>query len=239
MTDREVRHCGNLLLNKLSKADLAPLLPHLEKVQLKAKDVIYECNRPMLYVHFPCNSAMSNLILMKDGVAVEVGSVGNEGFTGVELLGRASVALETCICQLPGDSLRMRTVDFREMISSPTPVRHLAEGYLQAYLAQVSQLVACNRLHTVEEQFARWLLLTHDRMREDDVYLTQEFIASMLGVHRPTVSTIAATFQQAGIIQYNRGKLKILNREALEDTACECYAAVGEQFKRVLGSTRS
>jgi CRP-like cAMP-binding protein len=235
LTLAEARKCGNRLLNKLADEHFKPLLPHLEKTHLKSKEVIYERGQPFSYVHFPCDSALSNLIYLEDGTAVEVGTVGNEGFSSVELLVNASLAVETCLCQIEGKSLRMKVADFQKELSNRTPLRHLAECYLQAYLAQVSQSVACNRMHTIEARFARWLLVTHDRVRGEEFYLTQEFVAEMLGVHRPSVSLIAGAFQNAGIIQYRRGHMKILDRAALEETSCECYEAVTSQFKRLLG----
>ncbi len=235
LTLGEARNCGNLLLNKLTDAHFEPLLPRIEKVSAKLKEIAHERGQPIDHVYFPCSSAFSNLIFMESGAAVEVGTIGNEGFTGAELLVRASVAVETCVCQVAGDSLHMRASDFREAINGPTPLRHLVECYFQAYLTQVSQSVACNRLHTIEARFARWLLITHDRVRSREFYLTQEFIADMLGVHRPSVSLIAGTFQTAGMIQYRRGHMKILNREALEDVSCECYFTVRTQFNRLLG----
>ncbi len=235
LTLAEARKCGNRLLNKLTDEHYQALLPRLEKSNLKSKDVIYERNKAVSHVHFPCDSALSNLIYLEDGAAVEVGTVGNEGFSSVELLVNASLAIESCVCQIAGRSLRMRTADFQKEITGQTPLRHLAECYFQAYLSQVSQSVACNRMHTIEARFARWLLVTHDRVRGEEFYLTQEFIAEMLGVHRPSVSLIAGAFQNAGIIQYRRGHMKILDRAALEETSCECYKVVTLQFKRLLG----
>ncbi len=234
LTLGEVRNCGNRLLNKLTNEQLQVLLPRLEKVHHKIRDVIHERHQPIRYVHFPGNAILSNLLYMEGGTAVEVGTVGNEGISSVELLARASVAIETCVCQVAGDGLRMQTNDFREAISGATPLHHLTECYLQTYLVQLSQSVACNRMHTIEERFARWLLLTHDRVGSDEFFLTQEFIASMLGVHRPSVSLVAGTFQSAGMIKYSRGRITILNRAPLEDTSCECYAAVKAEFLRVL-----
>jgi hypothetical protein len=171
----------------------------------------------------------------QDGYAVEVGTVGNKGFSGVELLAGATLATETCVCQIEGDSLRMRTSDFREAVKGPSPLRHFAECYLQGYLMQLSQSVACNRKHTLEARFARWMLITHDRVKGQEFYLTQEYLADMLGSQRPSVSMVAAGFQKEGVLQYSRGHVKILNRAKLEGEACECYANIRQQFKRVLG----
>lgn len=235
LTLSEARACGNLLLNRLPDEDFLYLLPRLQKVQNRIKDVVYNRNEPVSYIHFPGSCAFSVLVFMESGAAVEVGTVGNEGFTGVELVLHAQVSQETCVCQVEGESLRITADGFKEAFSRLPALRHLTKQYLQCYLALVSQSVACNRLHTIEARFARWLLLTHDRLNGDEFFLTQEFIADMLGVHRPSVSLVAGSFQTAGIIEYKRGHIKILNRLALEEASCECYAVVRHRFETVLG----
>ena len=172
---------------------------------------------------------------MEDGVGIEVGTCGNESFTGVELLLGATVAVETVSCQIPGHSLRMKVDDFRLTADNHLPFRRLLQCSAQGYLAQVSQSVACNRLHNVENRFARWLLITHDRVQGDEFALTQEFMAAMLGVHRPSDSLVAGMFQQAGIIKYTRGHVTILDRAKLEEASCECYGVVRKQYQRLLG----
>lgn len=235
LTLSEARACGNLLLNRLPDDDLQVLLPYFQKVHNGIRNVIYKRDQPMSHVHFPCSCAFSVLVFMENGAAVEVGTIGNEGFTGTELLLHASDSQETCVCQVAGDSLRIAKDDFKEALARLPALRRLAECYFQCYLALVSQSVACNRLHMTEARFARWLLITHDRLRRNEFQLTQEFLADMLGVHRPSVSLVAAAFQTAGIIEYKRGHMKILNRNALEETSCECYAVVKARFERVLG----
>ncbi len=235
ITLSELRLCPNFLLAKLSDEYLQTLLPRLEKVHTNAKDVIYERNQPIPYVYFPCTSGISSLIFMADGAAVEVGTVGNEGFTGVELLVGATLATESSVCQIAGNNIRMKTSDFQNATVGQTPLRHVTECYFQGYLSQVSQSVACNRIHAIEARFARWLLITHDRVQGHEFHLTQEFLANMLGVQRPSVSIVAGGFQKAGLIEYSRGNMKILNRDGLETAACECYGAVRAQFKRLFG----
>jgi CRP-like cAMP-binding protein len=132
----------------------------------------------------------------------------------------------------------MRAADFKEAIHGDTSLRRLAERFLQVFLSQVSQSVACNRLHTIEERFSRWVLLTHDRVKGEHFHLTQEFLADMLGVHRPSVSLVAGAFQQAGLIKYTRGNLTILNRKGLEDASCECYSAGKKRLAQLLGLER-
>jgi len=227
--------CPNQLLKRLTDEQLQSLLPWMELVQNNLKDVMYERNHPISYVYFPCNCAHSTIVFLEDGFAVEVGTAGNEGFSGVAVLVGATIATETAVCQIAGKSMRIQVDHFREAIKGITPLRHIAERYCQAYLGQVAQSVACNRRHTIEERFARWLLITHDRVHGDDFLLTQEFLSVMLGVQRSSVSLIAGKFQQAGIIEYKRGHMHILDRSQLERTSCECYATIRSNFKRLLG----
>jgi CRP-like cAMP-binding protein len=229
----QTRDCPNRLLAKLPDEQFRRLLPVFDLVLTRMKDVLCRQGEPIEYVYFPCDSALSCMVYLEDGSMVEVGTVGNESFTNVELLVSATHATETIICQIEGQSLRMKVDDFREAINGPSLLRHLAECNAQCYLAQVSQSVACNRLHSIEMRFARWLLVTHDRVRGDEFKLTQEFLAAMLGVHRPSVSLVAGMFQQAGLIKYSRGHMQILDREKLEESACECYATIRKQYRRL------
>jgi len=231
----EARLYTNHILARLSDEHLEALCPSLEKVHSHLKELAHERNGVIPHVYFPSTSAFSNLIYLEDGSAIEVGTVGNEGFSGVELLVGASLATETCVCQIEGYSLKIKKDDFVNALSECEALRHLADCYLQGYLAQLSQLVACNRKHSLEARFARWMLVTHDRVRGQEFFLTHEFLAEMLGAQRPSVSVVAAAFQKAGVLQYSRGHVKILDRARLEADACECYACVRQQFKRVLG----
>jgi CRP-like cAMP-binding protein len=224
----------NLLLNKLADAHLQPCLDRFEIAEMKVKDVLYQQAQPIEDVYFPCNSVLSNLIYMEDGLAIEVGTTGNESFTGIELLLGGSEATETTVCQIAGIGLRMPVNEFKNLLATYTPLSSLLQRAGQAYLFMVAQTAACNRLHQIEGRFARWLLITHDRVRSDEIALTQEFLAMMLGVQRPSVNLAAGTFQQAGIIQYSRGKIQVLDRERLEDAACECYGKVRRNYQRLL-----
>lgn len=233
----EARLCRNELLSKLTDEQFQPILPKLEIVYSRIKDVLYEQDGAIRYIYFPCTAAYSNVVHLEDGNTVEVGTVGNEGFCAVEALLQGTNAIETAVCQIEGRALRMKIDDFREATYERTPLRHLLECYALGYLAQVSQTAACNRVHHINARFARWLLITHDRVQGDDFYLTQEFLAFMLGVHRPGVSGVASAFQDAGIIEYRRGHVKILNRAGLEAAACECYSRLRGRFRNLLGSS--
>jgi CRP-like cAMP-binding protein len=230
------RLCQNRLLARLADEHYEALLPSFELVHNDIRETLHERDRPIPYVYFPCNCAHSCTIVLENGSMVEVGTIGNEGFSGVELLLKGEAATETVICQIPGESIRMGAADFLDAVNGQTPLRRITECYFLGYLSQVSQSVACNRMHTIEERFARWLLVSHDRVRNEEFLLTQEFVATMLGVHRPSVSMVAAAFQKTGLIEYSRGRMKILDRPGLEHMSCECYAAVRAQFRRVLGT---
>lgn len=230
----EARLYSNHLLAKLSDEQLGPLCPLFEAAHTDRKHVVHERNDIIPFVYFPHTAALSNLIILVDGSAVEVGTIGNEGFSGVELLIGATAATETCVCQIAGDHLRMKAGDFLDALRGSGALRHVAHLYFQGYLAQLSQSVACNRKHSLEARFARWMLITHDRVQGQVFILTHEYLADMLGCQRPSVSVVAANFQQAGVLQYSRGHVKILDRARLEAEACECYASVRRQFKLVL-----
>jgi CRP-like cAMP-binding protein len=229
---------GNLLLSTLNDEEYQAIAPRLQTVSLSLKQKLQVRDEAPQYVYFPSTAVVSVLAFMANGSAVEVGTIGNEGFLGIEILIGGEVATETTICQITGESLRMDVEDFREAIAGDTPLRRISQNYMLAYVSMMAQSVACNRLHSIEERFARWILMTHDRVQGDQFDLTQEFISDMLGVHRPSVSLVASTFQQAGYIRYTRGHMSILNRPGLEDVTCECYGTVSKQFERLLGLKR-
>jgi CRP-like cAMP-binding protein len=226
--------CRNGLLSMLPEADYKALLPHLELMVTPMHFVLFERDKPMQYAYFPLSGEHSILAIMENGASVEIGTVGYEGMSSVDLITGNDLAIETTVCQVPGESLRMSADKFKETISGDTALRRIVLRYMQAYLSQVSQSVACNALHTLEQRFARWILMTLDRMPQGQFQLTQEYLASMLGVHRPSVSVIAGKFQQNGIIDYKRGVLTVLDRQKLEQVVCECYATSKKQFQRLL-----
>jgi CRP-like cAMP-binding protein len=219
---QSVRMRNNFLLSMLSDDDYQSLLPRLELVHLSLRDVLAQKNTRIGYVYFPCTAVLSVLSYMADGSAIEISAVGNEGFTGMEILINSTHSVETIICQVEGSSLRMRVSDFKAAITGNTSLRLITERYAHAYMNQMAQSIVCNRLHTLEQRFARRLLVTHDRVDGNEFYLTQEFLAGMLGVCRPSVSVVANEFQERGLIRYSRGHLRILDRVRLEQTACEC-----------------
>jgi CRP-like cAMP-binding protein len=227
--------CTNQLLARLPEQEYSNLYPHLEWIPCPLKSTFYQRDQPIDHVYFPLSGEHSVLAIMENGTAVEVGTVGNEGFSTVDILTDSDQSLETVTCQIPGDALKMPVAPFLAAIEGRTELRRVVFRYLRAYLAQVSQSAACNRLHTIEERFARWLLMNHDRVPGDEINITQEFLADMLGVHRPSVSLIARNFQQLGLIRYSRGLVTIVDRQGIEDASCECYGVVRKQFERALG----
>jgi CRP-like cAMP-binding protein len=227
--------CPNFLLSHIPEIEYRELRPHLEFFPTPLKTVLYERNKEIEYVYFPLSGEHSVLAIMEDGAAVEVGTVGNEGMSTVDILTGSKYAIETTICQIAGNSLRMPAAKFMAMLENLPGLKKICYRFFQAYLCQVSQSVACNRLHTTEERFAKWILMSHDRVPGDEFHITQEFLADMLGVHRPSVTLIAKTYQQAGIIKYHRGTVTVLDRPSLEDACCECYETVRQQFIRILG----
>jgi CRP-like cAMP-binding protein len=226
---------GNKLLAVLPKEEYERLLPHLETVTLPVKRILYQLNEPIEYVYFPNSGVVSLVNIMEDGGVIEVATLGNEAMVGIPvLLGTDCMAAET-FAQIPGDAMRMKVDVFKSKVTPGSPLYTLLLRYTQTLLNQISQSVACNRLHLVEERACRWLLQTHDRVDSDEFPLTQEFLSHMLGVRRASVSEVAATLQKAGLIRYHRGKIKVLDREGLEAASCECYQVVKDEYNRLLG----
>jgi len=224
----------NRLLTALPKEEYERLQPHLELVSMSLKQVIYEPNEPLRHVYFPKNGVISLLTVMEDGNAVEVATVGNEGMVGLPVFLRAKTIPGLAFSQVPGDALRMKADVFQREVTPSSPLYNLLQRYTQAVFNQISQSAACNRLHSIEERFCRWMLMTQDRVGANQFPLTQEFLAQMLGVRRASVSVVAAMIQKAGLISYNRGKMTIVDREGLENVSCECYAIINAEFERLL-----
>ncbi|HKV12154.1 MAG TPA: Crp/Fnr family transcriptional regulator [Thermoanaerobaculia bacterium] len=214
--------------------------PGLERVGFELKEVLYGNGKPLSHVYFPINSVISLLTVMENGDAIEVATVGNEGFVGVpallgfsEMLGSAQA-----LSQIPGESLRMGLEAFREALREEPALNLLLLRYANTFFLDVAQSTACNRLHSIDERCCRWLLNTHDRVSTDYIPLTQEFLAQMLGVRRASVNAVAGLLQRMGLIRYSRGRITILDREGLEKGACECYSVIRKEFERLLEAPR-
>ena len=210
----------------------------METVSLAFKQIIYAPNQPIEHIYFPKSGIISLVNITEDGRTVEAATVGNEGMVGIPVLLGADRMPGQAISQIAGDAMRMKSDIFKRQVLPGSPLHNLLLRYTQALLNQISQSVACNCLHSIEQRCCRWLLITHDRVKSDQFPLTQELLSQMLGVRRASVSEVAATLQKAGFIRYSRGRIRILDRRGLEETSCECYRIVKEEFDRLLGASQ-
>jgi CRP-like cAMP-binding protein len=229
----------NSLLAALPPADRDRLLRRASEVTLDRGDVVYRANGPINHVYFPRTGILSMVVDMEDGGTVEVGTIGREGMVGLPAFHGAGSSPTRVYCQVPPCVCRRLSADvFRAEIAKPGALQSVINRFAEVTFALSAQSVACNRLHPVEERLARWLLMTHDRVIGNDLNLTQEILAEMLGVRRASVTTAAGTLQRAGLIAYRRGKVTVLDRPGLEAAACECYRVVRNEYGRLLNGRR-
>ncbi|MBV8887419.1 MAG: Crp/Fnr family transcriptional regulator [Chroococcidiopsidaceae cyanobacterium CP_BM_RX_35] len=226
----------NRLLAALPEEEYNRLLPYLEWEVLDLKKVLYHPNAAIESVYFPLSGVVSLLTVLDNGELIEVGTIGNEGMVGIPVLLGASRIPGQAICQIPGTAVQTSTEVFKREVVPNTVLYELLHRYTQAMFNQISQTAACNRSHSIQERFCRWILMCHDRADSDQFPLSQEFLAQMLGIRRGSVSKVASIAQNAGLIQYSRGKITILDREGLEATACNCYQVIKTEFERLIGS---
>jgi len=226
----------NRLLGALPEADFERLKDQLRTRDGQQKYLLAESGDPINEVYFPVDAVVSVLTRMDDGASVEIATIGNEGLVGVSVAWGADTMnpKEFATVQVPGTIVSMDREAFRQEVQRQGPLASLVERYTQAFFTQVSQQVACNGLHSVEQRCARWLLLTQDRAGTDEFPMTHEFLAQMLGVRRATVTVTAGILQKAGFVQFTRGRVAIVDREGFEDAACECYAVTREVYERLL-----
>lgn len=225
----------NLLLASLARAERERLEPFLEWVEVEFEEELIEPNEPIKSVLFPYDCITSTVQELSDGSSIETGLMGVEGMLGVQYwLGAETTPTRTFV-QVAGAAHRMSTADFRrEVMSRPDSRLNALVGlYTHAFLTMTSQAAACNRLHPVDQRMCRWLKLTHNRVRRDEFPMRQDFLAQMLGVQRPTVSTAASMLQRAGLISYTRGKMRVLDPEGLAAGSCECLELMEAQFDRI------
>jgi CRP-like cAMP-binding protein len=233
---QEPRRSGNRLLDGLPDPERARLLSQMRTVALRPRQRLYRAGEVVRSVHFPVSGLVSLMTPLLDGRSIETATVGNEGMVGVEaVLGPAPLPNCEAMAQVAGESLVVAAEALRAEVERNPRLRELVLAYVVALLAQVSQAVACNGVHEVQQRAARWLLETHDRVGADTFELTHEFLADMLGVTRPSVTIAARTLQEAGLIRYSRGVVTVLDREALEEASCECYRAIRRAHERALG----
>jgi CRP-like cAMP-binding protein len=210
----------------------------MERVHLDLKQVLIWPDEPITHAYVPIDGVVSLLALM-DGEEVEAGITGSEGLVGVPLLLGTAAAHIRAVCQVAGDAWRLPADALREEMAQPGPLRERLLRYAQALFQQVAQTSGCNRAHPVQERCARWLLMVQDRVGTDTFQLTQEFLAQMLGVRRPSVTVVMGALQQAGLLRYHRGQVTILDRPRLEAAACECYGIIASASDRMLEGKRT
>ena len=224
----------NHLLGALPEDVYNRLLPDLEPVSMSLGEVVYESGIQMRHVYFPTTSIVSLLYVMEDGASAEIAIVGHEGVVGISLFMGGESTPSRAAVQSAGEAYRLPGRILKSEFERGGPLQHLLLRYTQALLTQMAQTAVCNRHHTLDQQFCRWLLLSVDRLPSDELVMTQELIANMLGVRREGVTEAAGNVQKAGLIKYHRGHITVLDRAGLEARVCECYAVVKKEFDRLL-----
>lgn len=226
----------NHLLDALLATDYDRLFPNLEFVKLPLGQVLYESGEQLKYVYFPTNSIISLLYVMENGASAEIAIVGNEGILGISLFMGGETTPSRAVVQSAGNGYRLKGSILKSEFNRAGPVQRLLLRYTQALITQMAQTAVCNRHHSVEQQLCRWLLLSLDRLESNEIMMTQELIANMLGVRREGVTEAARKLQAANLIEYNRGHIKVIDRPKLEKKSCECYDVVKAEFNRLLPS---
>lgn len=229
----------NHLLAALPTDEFMRLAPNLKPVSLKLGQVLHESGDKMDNVYFPTTAIMSLLYIMENGATAEIGVVGNDGILGIELFMGGETTTNRAIIQSAGEAFKMDTKSMRAEFTLGGMFQKLLLRYTQALIAQISQTAVCNRLHSVEQQLCRWLLLSHDRLDSDKLVMTHDLISNMLGVRREGVTVAAQKLARRGLIKNIRGSITVLNRIGLEDAVCECYAVVNIEYNRLLGPARA
>ena len=232
---RETHHPEqNHLLAALPPAERERLFPHLQLVPMPLGKVVYESGQLLRHVYFPTDSIVSLLYVMEDGASAEISVIGNEGVLGVALFMGGETTPSRSIVQSAGSAYRLTGQRLKEEFNRHGEMLHLLLRYTQALLTQMAQTAVCNRHHELEQQLCRWLLLSLDRLSSNQLTMTQELIANMLGVRREGVTEAAGKLQKLGVIEYSRGHITVLDRPKLEELCCECYAVVKKETDRLL-----
>lgn len=224
----------NQLLAALTEAERARWSPYLEFVEMPLGKVLYESGSRLAHVYFPTTSIVSLLYVMEDGASAEIAVVGHEGIVGISLFMGGESTPSRALVQSAGEGFRLRADLMLQEFNRGGAVMHLLLRYTQALITQMSQTAVCNRHHSLDQQLCRWLLLSLDRLHSDELIMTQELIANMLGVRREGVTEAAGHLQQAGLIRYQRGHITVIDRAKLERRTCECYAVVKNEYDRLL-----
>ena len=225
---------SNHLLAALPEAEWLRWLPQLQYIELPLGKVLYEPGSTLTHVYFPTTAIVSLLYVLESGASAEIAVVGNEGIVGVSLFMGGGSTPSRAVVQSAGEGFRLSAELMKSEFERAGPVMHLLLRYTQALITQMSQTAVCNRHHSLDQQLCRWLLLSMDRLQGDELVMTQELIANMLGVRREGVTEGAMKLQRAGLIRYSRGHISVLDRAGLERRSCECYAVVRKEYDRLL-----
>ena len=236
MTRPTLDQKANQLLAALPPGDWARWLPQLERVEMPLGQVLYESGSTLSHVYFPTTSIVSLLYVMENGSSAEIAVVGHEGVVGISLFMGGESTPSRAVVQSAGEGYRLKAQAIKDEFSR-APILHLLLRYTQALITQMAQTAVCNRHHSLHQQLCRWLLLSLDRLSSNELVMTQELIANMLGVRREGVTEGALKLQKAGLITYTRGRIKVLDRAGLETQSCECYAVVKKEYDRLLPPT--
>jgi CRP-like cAMP-binding protein len=231
------RLAENRLLALLPAAELDTLRRHAEVVKLRHGDHAIVPDEPIRDVYFPLTCLLSLVTTMEDGSTVESGTIGREGMSGTPVVLNAAQTTMPTFCQIPGESVRVRTEHVRDLYERSAEVRKIFNRYVHTVVVVGSQSAACNALHRVEARMCRWLLMSSDGVASDEVNLTQEYLATMLGVRRPGVTEVAGKLRSEGLIDYTRGQIRIIDRAGMERRACECYGRVKGEYERLFGGS--
>ncbi len=224
----------NRILASLSAPDLACLVPYLSRRTFKRNQTLHEAGQTVETAYFLEEGVCSIVVTMEDGSSIEAGIIGNDGLVGLPAVLGAGHSPNRCFIQIPGSGYAVKAKILEEQSRNGSGnFRRLMQHASQALFAQTAQTAACNRVHKLEERLARWLLMCHDRMQVDDLHITHDFLATMLGTRRSSVTVAAGILRKAGLIEHTRGHVKIKNRKGLEEAACECYAVIRDEYVRL------
>lgn len=224
----------NIILRELPKSELDSIAKVSDWVSISGKAPIWEPNSQIEYVYFP-QTAVISIVTVLDTGPIEAITIGNDGFAGLPVFHGPGETVTRAVCQMPGESWRLSTQSFIDLCDSAHQLRRLLDRYSQFVIETISQSAACNRVHVIEERCARWLLMSHDRVGSDEIPLTQEFLAQMLGVRRPGVTVAIGILERAGLISHGRGRITITDRKGLEAASCECYGVIKRREKILQG----
>ncbi len=225
----------NHLLAALPAMELARVSANLELVSMRLGDMLYEPDEQLTHAYFPTTAIISLHYVIESGASAEIAGVGNEGVIGISLFMGGDTTPSSAVVQTAGAAYRMERRALKDEFERAGPMRHLLLRYTHTLITQMTQVAGCNRHHSVEQQLCRWLLATLDRIPSGQLVMTQHLVATMLGVRREGITEAAGKLQQAGFISYRRGHITVLERGGLESLACECYAAVRQEWSRLLG----